>query len=98
MNLSVNLEGKCTGYNSISPPGFENLRTAVTLHSFLPSAGNIIGEELKNSKQVRDIENKLSNVREMLLNHDETFGEILESLSLNQLAVSALKEYLTSES
>ena len=68
------------------------------MHSFLSSAGNIIGEELKNSKQVRDIENKLSNVREMLLHHDETFGEILESLSLNQLAVSALKEYLTSES
>lgn len=62
------------------------------------SLRNIIGEELKNSKQVRDIENKLSNVREMLLHHDETFGEILESLSLNQLAVSALKEYLTSES
>ena len=87
---------------NFSPPGFENRRLclvkAVTLHSFLPSAGNIIGEELKNSKQVRDIENKLSNVREMLLHHDETFGEILESLSLNQLAVSALKEYLTSES
>jgi chromosome segregation ATPase len=62
------------------------------------SLRNIIGEELKNSKQVRDIETKLSNVREMLLHHDETFGEILESLSLNQLAVSALKEYLTSES
>ena len=68
------------------------------MHPFLSTAGNIIGEELKNSKQVRDIENKLSNVREMLLNHDETFGEILESLSLNQLAVSALKEYLISES
>ena len=64
--------------------------------SFLYSCMN--SADRQDSKQVRDIENKLSNVREMLLHHDETFGEILESLSLNQLAVSALKEYLTSES
>ena len=65
---------------------------------FLPSAGNTIGEELKNSKQVRDIEHKLSSVRELLLRHDETFGEILKSLSLNQLSITAVKEYLMSDS
>ena len=58
---------------------------------------NIIGEELENCKQVQEFEQKLNQLKEMMLKHDETFGQILENLNLNQTSIDALKQFMTEQ-
>ena len=40
------------------------------------------------------MELKVTNIKELLENHNNTFDEILESLNLNQMSISDLKQCL----
>ena len=56
--------------------------------------GNVVTDELEKCKQIREMEHKLAKVKELLVRHDKTFAEILESLSLNQMSINDLRGYL----
>ena len=50
--------------------------------------------DLKQNKDFVEMELKVKNIKELLENHNETFDEILESLNLNQVSISDLKQCL----
>ena len=50
--------------------------------------------DLKQNKDFVEMELKVTNIKELLENHNETFDEILESLNLNQMSISDLKQCL----
>ena len=50
--------------------------------------------DLKQNKDFVEMELKVKNIKELLENHNDTFDEILESLNLNQMSISDLKQCL----
>ena len=50
--------------------------------------------DLKQNKDFVEMELKVKNIKELLENHNNTFDEILESLNLNQMSISDLKQCL----
>ena len=50
--------------------------------------------DLKQNKDFVEMELKVTNIKELLENHNNTLDEILESLNLNQMSISDLKQCL----
>ena len=56
----------------------------------------VVAEEIQNSKKNEQFEQKLKNIKELLVSYDITFKQILESLSMNQMSINDLRNSLTS--
>ena len=54
-----------------------------------------MAEEIQNSKKNEQFEQKLKNIKELLVSYDMTFKQILESLSMNQMSINDLRDSLT---
>ena len=64
--------------------------------NFVPIFSEIVvAEEIQNSKKNEQFEQKLKNIKELLVSYDMTFKQILESLSMNQMSINDLRDSLT---
>ena len=55
-------------------------------------------EEVQNTKKNEQFEQKLKNIKELLVSYDLTFKQILESLSMNQMSINDLRNSLADTS
>ena len=70
---------------------FKKISFFVKSETFFSATKN---RDLKQNKDFVEMELKVKNIKELLENHNETFDEILESLNLNQMSISDLKQCL----
>ena len=67
--------------------------------AYLESRNQDLGtRDLKQNKDFADMEQNVKSIKELLVSHNDTFDEILESLSLNQISISDLKQCLNDTS
>jgi len=58
----------------------------------------VVAEEVQNTKKNEQFEQKLKNIKELLVSYDLTFKQILESLSMNQMSINDLRNSLADTS
>ena len=75
-----------------------NFHTVCFKMSFFFLLEIVVAEEVQNTKKNEQFEQKLKNIKELLVSYDLTFKQILESLSMNQMSINDLRNSLADTS